>query len=177
MIPRVVVSAVRRSLDGARWRWVKDALARALEHPTVGRADFLHGLCEDDTAGHREAADLLAQTTGGFDACVGSFMLFGEESAADSNTGRRVGAWTLGERLGTGGMGTVYLARCADGAFEQIAAVKLLRRGTDTDEVLRRFCAERQILARLDHPGIVRLLDGGVTDDGLPFFVLECVNG
>ena len=74
-------------------------------------------------------------------------------------------------------MGAVYLARRADGRFEQQVAVKLLKRGTDTEEVLRRFRAERRILARLEHPNIARLLDGGETDDGLPFFVMEHVPG
>ena len=127
---------------------------------------------------YREAADLLSQSTGALDACADSLALPGREAVVDDpNVGRRVGAWTLGERLGAGGMGIVYSARRTDGAFEQTAAVKLLRPGTDTEEVLRRFCAERQILARLGHPGIVRLLDGGATDDGLPFFVLERVDG
>ena len=168
----------------ARWWQVKDLLARALDLPTDEQAAFLRLACAEDAALHQEVADLLHQTTGGLDACagmVGAETLRRDEFEAvgttDPNVGRRVGAWTLGERLGAGGMGTVYLARRADQAFEQTAAIKLLRRGTDTEEVLRRFRAERQILARLDHPGIVRLLDGGATDDGLPFFVLERVDG
>lgn len=74
-------------------------------------------------------------------------------------------------------MGAVWLARRVDRRFEQQVAIKLLKRGTDTEEVLRRFQAERQILARLDHPGIARLFDGGETTDGLPFFVMEFVAG
>ncbi|HEX4629682.1 MAG TPA: serine/threonine-protein kinase [Chthoniobacterales bacterium] len=91
--------------------------------------------------------------------------------------GRRIGNYELIRELGRGGMGTVWLARRADRQFEKLVAIKLLKRGTDTDEVLRRFQTERQILARLEHPNIARLLDGGVTDDDLPYFVMEYVDG
>ncbi|HEX4956509.1 MAG TPA: tetratricopeptide repeat protein [Thermoanaerobaculia bacterium] len=91
--------------------------------------------------------------------------------------GTLVGAWRLGARIGHGGMGEVYLAERADGAFEQRVALKLIKRGMDTDEIVRRFLTERQILARLDHPGIARLLDGGSTSDGRPYFVMEHVEG
>src|SRR3989440_5096317 len=74
-------------------------------------------------------------------------------------------------------MGTVFLAERADGQFEKQVAIKILNRGTDTAEILRRFRSERQILARLDHPNIARLLDAGTSDDGLPYFVMEYVAG
>ena len=74
-------------------------------------------------------------------------------------------------------MGAVYLAERADGQFEKRVAIKVLKRGTDTDEVLRRFRIERQILAQLEHPNITRLLDAGITNDGLPYFVMEFVEG
>jgi serine/threonine protein kinase len=90
--------------------------------------------------------------------------------------GRRIGPFRLVRLLGTGGMGDVYLAERQDG-FEQQVAVKLVKRGLDTDEILARFRAERQILARLEHPSIARLVDGGVGDDGLPYFAMEYVDG
>ena len=74
-------------------------------------------------------------------------------------------------------MGAVYLAERADGAFQQRVALKLVKRGLDTDEILRRFLRERRILARLEHPHIARLLDGGITEDGLPWFAMEHVQG
>src|SRR5580765_1181894 len=74
-------------------------------------------------------------------------------------------------------MGTVFLAERADGQFEKQVAIKILNRGADTAEILRRFRAERQILAALDHPNIARLLDAGTTDDGLPYLVMEFVEG
>jgi serine/threonine-protein kinase len=89
----------------------------------------------------------------------------------------RVGPYRLLREVGRGGMGTVFLAERVDGGFEQQVALKLLRRGIDTEAVLTRFRRERQILARLEHPGIARLLDGGATADGLPYFAMEYVDG
>ncbi|MBL8347796.1 MAG: serine/threonine protein kinase [Rubrivivax sp.] len=91
--------------------------------------------------------------------------------------GQRVGAWRIVARLGSGGMGEVWLAERADGAFQGEAAIKILRRGMDSQGVLARFALERQALARLTHPHIARLLDAGTTPDGLPYFVMEHVRG
>ncbi len=91
--------------------------------------------------------------------------------------GALIGRYRLVEELGRGGMGTVWLAERADGHFEQRAALKLIRRGMDTDDIIARFLRERQILARLEHPNIARLLDGGVSEDGRPYFVMEHVAG
>jgi len=92
-------------------------------------------------------------------------------------SGLKVGAYELLRHVGRGGMGDVYEARRTGADFDQRVAVKLLRRGLDSDDILRRFLRERRILAQLDHPGIARLIDGGVTDDGLPFLVMEFVDG
>jgi eukaryotic-like serine/threonine-protein kinase len=80
-------------------------------------------------------------------------------------------------RLGRGGMSSVYLAERADAQFRKRVAIKIVRRGMDTDDVLRRFRSEQQILASLDHPNIARLYDGGTTGDGLPYFVMEYIDG
>src|SRR5688572_33385821 len=98
-----------------------------------------------------------------------------EDINENSMIGKRVGVYELKREIGRGGMGAVYLAERADGEFRQSVAVKLIKRGMDTDFILRRFRNERQILATLDHPYIARLLDGGTTDDGLPFFVMEYI--
>jgi len=100
-----------------------------------------------------------------------------DESEAVPIEGQRVGPYRLLEEIGRGGTGTVYRAERADGAFEQSVAVKLLRRGLDTEDILQRFRAERQILASLNHPNIARLLDGGATDDGRPYLVMELIEG
>jgi tRNA A-37 threonylcarbamoyl transferase component Bud32/tetratricopeptide (TPR) repeat protein len=161
----------------ARWQQVRETLASALEQRTIPeRSLFLFQVCADDTALRREVESLLNQSPGPFDARAesGGFL---QGRLMQPNEGRRVGAYRLVRELGRGGMGAVWLAERADQRFEQQVAIKLLKRGTDTEEVLRRFRAERQILARLDHPGIARLFDGGETDDGLPFFVMEYVAG
>jgi eukaryotic-like serine/threonine-protein kinase len=94
-----------------------------------------------------------------------------------SLVGKRIGRYRLIREVGRGGTGTVFLAERDDGAFQQRVAIKLLRRGVDTDDVLARFRAERQILASLSHPSIARLLDGGATPDGRPYLVMELVEG
>jgi len=97
--------------------------------------------------------------------------------AADSFAGRRIGAYRIDRELGRGGMSRVFLAERADGEFEQQVALKLLRPGLDSDLDHARLRAERQILATLNHPNIARLLDGGVTDEGLPYLVMEYIDG
>jgi eukaryotic-like serine/threonine-protein kinase len=99
------------------------------------------------------------------------------EDPDEDRCGDTIGRYRLTELLGRGGMGEVYLAERVDGRFEQTVAVKLVKRGMDTFEILRRFARERRILARLEHPGIARLLDGGETPDGRPYFVMERVTG
>ena len=89
----------------------------------------------------------------------------------------RIGPYRVIRELGRGGMGTVYLAVRADGEVQKRVAVKVLKRGTDTDAIVRRFRRERQILASLEHPYIATLLDGGSTPDGLPYLAMEYVEG
>jgi len=92
-------------------------------------------------------------------------------------TGQQVGAYRVLKQIGRGGMGSVYLAERVDGQFDQNVALKVINPGMDSKEVLNRFRTERQITARLQHPNIARLLDGGITNNGLPFFTMEYVNG
>ena len=91
--------------------------------------------------------------------------------------GDRLGSWRVVKEIGRGGMGTVYLAVRDDDQFQKQVAIKVVRHGMDTADVLGRFRHERQILANLDHPYIARLLDGGTTPDGRPFFVMDYVEG
>jgi serine/threonine protein kinase len=91
--------------------------------------------------------------------------------------GLEIGHYKIVRELGRGGMGDVFLAQRADGEFEKQVAIKIVKRGMDTESILRRFMMERQILANLEHPNIARFLDGGTTEDGLPYFVMEYVEG
>lgn len=120
------------------------------------------------------AADFLETDAAGFAAPL---VAEGEGLVSRETPGTMVGRYRLLEEIGRGGMGTVWLAERADGHFEQQVALKLVKRGMDSDELLTRFIRERQILARLEHPNIARLLDGGVSEDGRPYFVMELVQG
>ncbi len=103
--------------------------------------------------------------------------LYEDFDERDRLIGTTLGAFEIKDELGRGGMGRVYLAERVDGEFAQTVAVKLIKRGMDTDFILKRFRNERQILANLDHPFIARLLDGGTTECDLPYFVMEYVSG
>jgi len=167
-------------MDTTRWQRVKAILGEALEQESPSaRATFLRRSCADDPTLRHEVELLLshAATAGDeLDDCAeNAAAMLGRDEPLRS--GRRLGAYEILQEIGRGGMGAVYLAARADGQFEKRVAIKLLKRGTDTDEMLRRFRAERQILARLDHPNISRLLDAGTTDDGLPYFVMDYIDG
>ncbi len=95
----------------------------------------------------------------------------------ETRAGQIVGRYRLLEPIGSGGMGEVWRAERADGEFRQVVALKLLKRGMDTQAILRRFRQERSILARLEHPNIVRVLDGGMNEDGRPYYVMTHVDG
>lgn len=109
------------------------------------------------------------------DAALSDPALFDGDGA--SMIGRRIGTYKIHALIGQGGMSTVYLAVRADDQFQKRVALKLVKRGMDTDEIVRRFRTERQILAGLDHPNIALLLDGGTSEDGLPYFAMEYVEG
>jgi serine/threonine-protein kinase len=158
-----------------RWPEVKSLLEQALEVPQEERPGLFARLGAEPTL-VKEVQALLAledQAAGFIDEPLFSF----EQPAPELETGRLLGRWRLLRPLGKGGMGTVYLAERADGAFDLIAAVKLLSTGLDTEELIARFEAERRILARLIHPNIARLLDGGTGEDGRPYLVMEHVEG
>ena len=161
-----------------RWQRVKTILADAMEHPSPeDRTAYLERSCGGDTTLMREVEELLALSTENLDELADNTPVAFTRPAPAQPSGRRIGAYEIVREIGRGGMGAVYLAKRADGQFEKEVAIKLLKRGTDTDEILRRFQAERRILARLDHPNIARLLDAGTTDDGLPYFVMEYIEG
>ena len=126
------------------------------------------------------AADRLPDATLGDPLAAAAAWLAEEERESglpSDRHGERIGPWRILSPLGRGGMGEVFLAERADGAFERRVALKLLKRGLDSDEIVARFLAERRILARLDHPGIAQLVDGGLAPDGRPYFALELVLG
>lgn len=147
-----------------------------LDLDEMDRAGRLRALGEGDPELHARLAALLEAHRDADDR-LRDYEQAMARVARTAAAGRRVGAWRLLEEIGHGGMGVVYLAERADGQFEQRAAIKLLRFGLTQDDLVRRFLTEREILASLQHPHIARVLDGGVTDDGTPWFAMEYVEG
>lgn len=161
-----------------RWQLLKAIVAEALEESCLDkRAVFIRERCGQDAELQREVETLLDQTTSAFEEFAKEGTQAVQRELSVFAPGQRVGPYEILRELGRGGMGAVYLARRADGAFNKDVAIKVLKRGTDTDEVLSRFQKEREILARLVHPDIARLLDAGTTTDGLPYFVMDYVAG
>ena len=160
-----------------QWYRLKEILANALEESSPERrATTLRESCADDTMLLRQAETLLAGDTDTLEQFA-EFAATRLRTEEPDRMGERVGAYVIVKQLGRGGMGAVYLGERADGQFQKQVAIKILKRGTDTDEVLRRFAVERQILAKLDHSNITRLLDAGTTQDGLPYFIMDYVEG
>src|SRR5579871_438047 len=165
------------------WRRVEEVFSAALELPLEERAAFLDRECGADSILRQEAESLLAADSGSGNRIA----MVVADSAADlfdrplpdreSMSGKMLGPYQIVAELGRGGMGAVYSAVRADREYEKRVAVKVVKRGVDTDAVLERFRHERQILAGLDHPYITRLLDGGTSSDGRPYFVMELVEG
>jgi serine/threonine protein kinase/predicted Zn-dependent protease len=167
-----------------RWQRLKSILAEALEKASAeARRAALKHLCADDADLLSEAESLLLEAEvlvrDRFDALEECANKAGSAIPRDDGPviGKRIGSYVVTRELGRGGMGTVYLAARADGYFEKQVAVKVLSRGRDSEELLHRFRAEREVLARLDHPNIARLIDAGTTDDGLPYFIMDYVEG
>src|SRR5712692_849073 len=163
------------------WERVKFVFREALALPSAEREAFLAGECAGEERLRKEIESLLAAhekskqfiEVPAIEEHLGSTVVRAEEASA----GQKLGNYEVLKEIGRGGMGAVYLAERADDQFRKRVAIKLVKRGMDTDAILRRFRSERQILATLEHPHIATLLDGGTTEDGLPYFVMEYVDG
>jgi non-specific serine/threonine protein kinase/serine/threonine-protein kinase len=166
-------------VNSDRFRRCEELFHAAIELGDEERKRFLGTACGDDPPLRAEVERLLAahDRAGSFIDTPAVNGMARLESAGEGWIGQRVGAYRIVREIGRGGMGAVYLAERADGQYEQRVALKLIKRGMDTDHVLARFRAERQILASLDHPNIARLLDGGSTEYGVPFFAMEFIEG
>jgi serine/threonine protein kinase/tetratricopeptide (TPR) repeat protein len=172
-------------MNRAEWRRVKAITADALVVTGADRAAFVASQCGADESLHREVTSLLAATVAASDlfeepaltTTTALAVLADVGDMPHSVVGRRIGPYHIVSEIGRGGMGAAYLAERADQAYTKRVAIKLIKRGMDTDAIVRRFLHERQILANLSHPNIAMLLDGGTTDDGLPYFIMEYVEG
>ncbi len=166
--------------EKARWKRVGECFDAIVELEGAARdaalADIADARVRDEV--RRLLAGDAALENGARDPVADpvAFAMAGERSP-DAHAGVLVGPWRIQRELGRGGMGVVYLAERADGQYEQRAALKLVRATGDAAALRRRFLRERQILARLEHPHIARLLDGGVSAAGEPWFALEYIDG
>jgi tRNA A-37 threonylcarbamoyl transferase component Bud32/tetratricopeptide (TPR) repeat protein len=164
-----------------RWQRVKDVFSAACELDASERNRYLDETCAGDAALRAEVVSLLDahnQTDAVIDRPAAAYVGGGEVFAgSDRRIGQRIGAYEIVALIGHGGMGEVYRARRVDAQYDKEVAIKLVPAGYHRDFVLQRLRAERQILANLDHPDIARLIDGGATDEGLPYLVMELVAG
>ena len=166
-------------MSTADWDRVQDLFLRASEMRAEERAGFLDSHCDGDAV-RCEVETLLAADNESDQRLrsIVSAAAFGMRQAeAASAVGLRIGPYVVEREIGSGGMGTVYLAFRDDDQFRQRVAIKVVNRGMDSEFALTRFRRERQVLADLQHPHIARLLDGGATSEGLPFFAMEYLEG
>ena len=171
-------------MDRVRWDRIAAIFDDVVIAPAAARMHTLDRLCEGDQRIRGEVEALLAADALGekFERDAGRardhLAVDWLETSGDPRlVGERIGPWRVLHELGRGGMGIVWLAERADGQYEQRAALKVIKRGMDSDSVVARFLRERQILARLIHPNIAHLLDGGIAADGRPYFAMEYVDG
>ena len=146
------------TLEAARWERARELFLDLADLPPAERGPELERIGAEDPELRAWVERLLAQDLGS-----------GPEEAEQSGERRRYGPYETLHLIATGGMGEVHLARRVDGAFERLVAVKLLRPGFPSEELVQRFLRERRTLARLDHEYVAKLLDGGTTEDGQPF--------
>jgi serine/threonine protein kinase len=178
--------ALERWNEIERWHEIKDKLDAILNLAPEQRPAYLEQVSAADPELRRELESLIAS----HEQAGTDFLNVPPPQAADPSApddldqdhrdpmiGRRLGTYEIVEQIGAGGMGEVYRAIRADDQYRKQVAIKLVRAGQNSDFVIRRFKNERQILATLDHPNIARLLDGGTTEEGIPYFVMELIEG
>ena len=169
-------------VDSDRWSRINQIFFAAMEVAPEKRDFLLSQLCADDPSLLQEVASLISAD----DHARGTFL---EQPVRDDYPqwldhvtrrlleGQELGPYRVLRKIGHGGMAEVHLAERCDNEYRKQVAVKIIRKGLDNKRNLRHFCTERQILADLDHPYITRLLDGGTTKDGLPYLIVEYVDG
>jgi serine/threonine protein kinase len=168
-------------MSSENWNRINELFYATLDQPREQRQAFLKEACGLDMALQQEVESLLVayEKSENFiqSPPVKDAMDFLSQREIHLAPGDRIGAYNIVREIGRGGMGAVYLGARADERFQKLVAIKLIKRGMDTDDVLRHFRIEQQILGNFDHPNIARLIDAGSTDSGLPYFIMEFVEG
>ncbi len=166
-------------LSPKKWHRVKNIFLDALELEDTPREDFLNKKCRKDSEIRNEVEKLLAAhfAAENFIEKPAAEVVSIFQTNGSSFQPKHFGHYKIIKEIGAGGMGAVFLAERADGEFSQQVAIKIIRQTIAESELINRFKRERQILANLNHPNIAKLLDGGVSDDGLPFLAMEFVEG
>jgi serine/threonine protein kinase len=169
-------------MTAEHWIKIKPVLQEILNLEPFEREEFLEntGLSDREKADIRSLLEFEAQSETFMSASAGILtgeLILEEEKAKDSLIGQKIGIYRITKELGLGGMGAVYLAERADGKFVQKVALKMLKREFNVEKIRRRFRRESEIQSKLNHPNIARLLDTGTTADGVPYLVMEYVEG
>ena len=175
-----------------RWQQVKGIFDRAVERDPISRAGFVRDCCGNDEELRMEVETLLSSDAEVGDGAAGSLLekpvmanAGGAGAGAavaparniDPMIGRAIGPYRVIREIGRGGMGFVYLAQRADDQFRRQVALKIVNPALVDRHTMSRFENERQTLASLDHPNIIKLLDGGTTEDGMPWLVMDYMEG
>lgn len=162
-------------MDSEKWQKIKAIFNKAIELDPPARAAFFETTDNDIRAEVEKLLDAEDQMN--FDRPIGDLTHIWQDELTDQYIGKKIGDYEIVREIGVGGMGIVYQAVRRSDDVSKVVALKILKRGMDSDALLRRFRHERQILASLEHRNIAHLIDAGRTDAGLPFFALEFVNG
>src|SRR5947209_7407131 len=170
-------------MNREEWQRVKEVLHEALELPQANRAAYLDRACVGNLQFRAEVESLIAshQNAGEFieeSAAAATGPMRALSTVPDSlGTGVQLGPYRIVQLIAEGGMGAVYQAVRVDDLYRKVVAIKVIRRGVYGEYALKQFDTERQIMAHLDHPNIAKLLDGGTTPDGRPYFVMDFIAG
>ena len=163
-------------MDAGRYQKIKEIFNQAAEMDLLERQDFVSAACADDSEMRREVEKMLVFADDADDTLEKNvFEVF--DGGRHAKIPEQIGDYKIAREIGRGGMGAVYEAVRENKNFRQRVALKVIKRGMDTDAVVSRFRHEQKILASLEHPGIARFLDGGMTDEGRPFYAMEFVEG
>lgn len=162
------------------WDKIKELFQQAAELASEERKDFLNRECAGDSALQNEVESLLEsfnKTENFLETPHLKTLDLIIQDDSNALLGKRVGNYQIEKKIGDGGMAVIYSAVRIDDQFKKNVAVKFIKRGMDTDEIIKRFRTEQQALASLEHPNIARIIDGGTTENGLPYFVMELIEG